>query len=153
MTAVTIVVLCFLIPVICFDSEKVNNAQRKFRCYQCNSYSTDINPICDNAYFKLTRPHEKEQTIVHCPRHLQDFCVKKIIRNESYVQTTRGCSNLYDSDGNQLKVGCIVLKDREETTICFCDKSECNGVDRNFVGCYLLLFIVMFVEIGIIKRI
>lgn len=97
-----------------------------FQCYQCVSNSREYKPLCDTSYFKLTRPEERWYMLVQCPRDRSDYCMKKVVIATDYVNTSRGCSNFYDSLGYRLEVGCIAMQNNEDVTLCYCDKTRCN---------------------------
>lgn len=125
------VICLFLLTIFLSSATDVSLESQKsetdgFECYQCTSDSRDYKPFCDTSFFKLTRPEERWYMLVQCPRNRRDLCMKKVVIATDYVNTSRGCSNLYDNMVNRLQVGCIELQNAD-VTLCYCDKTRCNG--------------------------
>lgn len=147
------VICLFLLTIFLSSATNVSLEEQKsetdgFQCYQCMSDSRDYKPLCDTSYFKLTRPEERWFMMVQCPRNRRDYCMKKVVIATDYVYTSRGCSNLYDSMGNRLHVGCIAMQNDADVTMCYCDKTRCNVGEKlalNFIcvafSCLLIYWV------------
>lgn len=112
-------------------------------CYQCQSDSRDVLPTCDNNFFKLTSPEEKHDMLSQCPNNRRDFCIKTIVGSKEYVRTTRGCSGMFDDNGNQVRIGCISIRTQVDKVICICRGNKCNSSNNHAFNNYLMLLILL----------
>ncbi|CAH1101440.1 unnamed protein product [Psylliodes chrysocephalus] len=117
-------------PFLNADQDILNpniDGSESLLCYQCNSTSSEITPLCDVDFFKLTNPLEKLSMMFHCPPHIGSYCFTTYSCSKEECVTIRGCSNDVDRESNSLKSGCIVFEtDDDVNKTCFCKNNLCN---------------------------
>lgn len=108
-------------------------------CYQCESLSNQTEPLCDEDFWRLTTPSEKNQFRTLCPRRRSAFCMKLVVWHKGVAKTTRGCFNHQDSRGVQLRVGCSrsIHEGDRGGVVCMCNTRLCNGVAANLASVYV----------------
>lgn len=123
-------ILMCIKPLLNADQDILNpniDESESLLCYQCNSTSSEITPLCDVDFFKLTNPLEKLSMMFHCPPHIGSYCFTTYSCSKEECVTIRGCSNDVDRESNSLKSGCIVFEtDDDVNKMCFCKNNLCN---------------------------
>lgn len=119
--------LNFLI-FVCVKSDHIffiNSTQSKsLICYQCNSTNQEEVPMCQIGYFELNQSWKMLKFYFQCPKHLAEYCFLIEEKVDGVKRTARGCYGDRDSNGKDIKVGCVKTKNN---LMCFCDKILCNS--------------------------
>lgn len=112
-------------------------------CYQCNSSSTDLLPICDVQVFKYSKPEDKIQRLFVCPPHKRSFCFLEVFQFsfKEVRKTKRGCAHSKDERNIQLKPGCVRLS--QDRTLCFCNTHKCNKREQVKVSKILIFSVIV----------
>lgn len=123
------VILVYL-SVSCHSVQLVTvSSDKHLKCYQCKSNSiSDIPPLCDHTFWKVTTKAEKLSMQLSCPHKQSHYCVKKVIWKNNIVLTDRGCQRPADKLGTVRKEGCMHMG-KQNTTICLCNSDLCNYAD------------------------
>jgi hypothetical protein len=118
----------------------VTGSNKQLKCYQCQSNSSsDVLPLCDNSFWKLTTEGEKLSLESGCPSKQAHYCFKAVSWKNDSVLTHRGCQGLADKWGTVLGQGCMHMKE-ENVTVCLCGTDLCNHVNRGPKSTPFLVF-------------
>lgn len=111
-------------------------------CYQCKSKSSEISPLCDHNYFKLTRAEERINMTFQCPPPRKSFCFMQIETFKGTTTTTRGCYPRTDKENNTLESRCQNSKNK---ILCFCNENLCNASPNAILNVALLITCFEFI--------